>query len=66
MQALNILSSTVIILAVAALTYKFIMLVYKLVTNSDLTVTNTKTGKSIKIGLHGTENTIKKLLEVIN
>lgn len=66
MQALNILSSIVIIIAAATLAYNVIKLIHKLFTNSDLTVTNTKTGKSVKIGSHSTEHTIKKLLEVIN
>ena len=66
MEALNILSSLVIIATGAAIFYRAAKLFYKLITNADLTVTNTKTGKSVKIGSHPTETTVKKLLEVIS
>ncbi|MCF0041725.1 hypothetical protein [Dyadobacter fanqingshengii] len=66
MDALNLLSSIVIIAAAVMTIYKAAKLSYKLFTNADLTVTNTKTGKSVKIGSHPTEIMVKKLLEVIS
>ncbi|MCF2492706.1 hypothetical protein [Dyadobacter chenhuakuii] len=66
MEALNILSSIVIITAVGAVVYKTAKLFYKLITNADLTVTNKRTGKSIKMGAHPTPGFAEKLLDVLN
>ncbi|MCF2488926.1 hypothetical protein [Dyadobacter sp. CY347] len=66
MDALDILSSMVIVAAIAAVVYKSAKLFYKIITNADLTVTNTKTGKSIKMGAHPTPGFAEKLLEVLN
>lgn len=66
MDALNLLSSIVIIAAAVLVIYKAAKLSYKLFTNADLTVTNTKTGKSIKMGAHPTPGFAEKLLDVLN
>jgi hypothetical protein len=66
MEAIDIFSTLVILLAVAVASGSIIRLIYNIVTDKGITLTNVKTGKSATITRKYNKSQVQRLSEVLS
>jgi hypothetical protein len=66
MEAIDIFSTLVILLAVAVASGSIIRFIYNIVTDKGITVTNVKTGKSATITRKYNKSQVQRLSEVLS